>query len=83
MGLTLIIFCERSQMSSEAHQLDENHSLECINTTVTGAANSNTELMAEQPSVVKLAQTSRSTVEQRLPGHRLRVKWPGAVEKKL
>jgi hypothetical protein len=76
---------KRSNQSNEAQQLDANHSLQCISTTVMEDVNSSTEVATEvEPTTgVELTQPPRPAVERRLPGHRLYVKWPGASDKKL
>ncbi|KAE8284701.1 hypothetical protein D5F01_LYC16134 [Larimichthys crocea] len=74
---------KESNQLNEVHQLDENHSLESISTPVMEGANSGTKLAMEQTSAVEPTQTPRPAVERRLPGHKPRVNWPGAVEKKL
>lgn len=76
---------KRSNQSNEAQQLDVNHSLQCISTTVMEDVNSSTEVTTEvEPTTgVELTQPPRPAVERRLPGHRPYVKWPGASDKKL
>ncbi|KAL6468443.1 hypothetical protein MHYP_G00241200 [Metynnis hypsauchen] len=74
---------KKSNQSNEVHQLDENHSLESISTPVREEENQSIELAVEETSAAESTQTPRPAVERRLPGYKLRVKWPGAAEKKL
>lgn len=73
---------KKSSQSNEAHQLDENHSLEGISTPVMEEANSSTDPVVEQTSAWEPTDTPRPVVERSLLSYRLRVKWPGAVDKK-
>lgn len=72
---------KESSQSNEAYQLDEIHSLEGISTPVMEGPSKDPAV--EQTSVEEPTQTPRPTVERSIPSYRLRVKWPGAVEKKL
>lgn len=69
---------KESSQSNEAQQLDTNHSLQCISTTVTEAGTSNTAMV----TAVNPTQPPRPVVERRLAGHRLHVKWPAAAAEK-
>ena len=69
---------KESDQSNEVQQLDANHSLQYINTTVVEEANTEVITTEAEPT-----QPPRPAVERRLAGHRLHVKWPGAVDKKL
>lgn len=69
---------KESNQSNEVQQLDANHSLQYINTTVVEEANTEVITTEAEPT-----QPPRPAVERRLAGHRLHVKWPGAVDKKL
>lgn len=64
-----------SNQSNEVQQRDANHSLQYINTTVMEEANTRLPTPEVEPS--------QPTVERRLVGHKLHVKWPGAGDKKL
>ncbi len=69
---------KESSQSSEVRQLDTDHSLQYISTTVWEDANTEVTTTESEPP-----DPPRPAVERRLAGHRLHVKWPGAMDKKL
>ncbi|KAK0146192.1 Retrovirus-related Pol polyprotein from type-2 retrotransposable element R2DM [Merluccius polli] len=83
--LQLAFVCQRDNQSSEAQQLDANHSLQCISTPVMEDVNSSTDVAieVEVTTGVELPQPPSPAVERRLPEHRPHVKWPGSSDKKL